>query len=109
MLAVGEQLLGQMDDLTLRMTTGFAGGVGCTKRDLCGALTAGIMVIGALHGRSNSEVDDGHCQALAARYRDQFAQSFGATNCHQLRENRASCVSLVEEAARILLDVVESE
>ena len=34
MLAVGEHVLGYVDDQTLRMTTGFSGGIGGARRDV---------------------------------------------------------------------------
>ncbi len=109
MLAVGEHTLGDLDDRTLKMTTGFAGGIGLTHQDLCGALSAGIMIIGAQHGRIRPDVDDRLCQALAARYRDRFVQAFGTTCCQELRQRHKSCALLVEQAVQILLEVLESE
>jgi hypothetical protein len=58
MLSVGEYVLENLDDQTRRMATGFSGGGGRTERDLCGALTAGIMIIGALHGRISPLEDE---------------------------------------------------
>jgi C_GCAxxG_C_C family probable redox protein len=109
MLAVGEHTLGQVDEQTLKMTTGFAGGIGGTRQDLCGALSAGIMVIGALYGRSQADVDDRRCQALAARYRAQFVQTFDTTCCQELRQIHRPCSHLVERAARLLLEMLEEE
>jgi C_GCAxxG_C_C family probable redox protein len=109
MLAVGEHTFGCVDDHTLKMTTGFAGGVGDTRQDICGALSAGIMIIGALHGRAQANVDDKRCQMLAARYRDRFNREFGATCCGELRRQHKSCAVLVERAAHVLLEVIEED
>jgi len=51
MLAVGGHVLGNLDPRFVRMATGFAGGVGESKQEMCGALSAGVMLIGALYGR----------------------------------------------------------
>ena len=97
------------------MTTGFAGGVGGSQRDLCGALSAGIMVIGGLYGRTQPNVDDTFCQKLAATYRDRFAQELGAISCSELRAERYGsrgqepCSVLVERAARLLLDILAEQ
>ena len=113
MLAVGEHTLGDLDDRTLRMATGFSGGIGVTFRDLCGALTAGVMLIGAIHGRSHPSEDDTRCQELATIYRDRFAQDLGSVYCHELRaekygdQGQEPCSVLVERAARILLSVLD--
>jgi C_GCAxxG_C_C family probable redox protein len=115
MLAVGEHTLGHVDERTLRMTTGFSGGVGRTHRDLCGALSAGIMIIGALHGRTRPDENEDLCQQLATSYRDRFAQELGSVYCHELRaekygpQGQEPCSVLVERAARILLAVLEGD
>ena len=69
MLAVGGHILGDLDSLIVKMTNGFAGGVGGSRQEMCGALSTGVMIIGALHGRSSLEEDDLPAQRLAARYR----------------------------------------
>lgn len=109
MLAVGEYTLGHVDDCTLRLTTGFSGGVGDTRQDMCGALSAGIMIAGALYGRAEVHQDDKRCLQLAARYRDRFVQAFGTTCCGELRRGHCSCAVLVEQAANILLEVIEED
>ena len=109
MLAVGEHTMGVVDDQMMRMSTGFAGGIGGSRLELCGALSAGTMIIGALHGRTQSNVDDRLCQALSARYRDRFVQSFGSTCCGELRRPNQGCAWLVEQAAIVLLDVIDGE
>ena len=109
MLAVGEYTLGRVDDRTLMLTTGFAGGVGDTRQDVCGALCAGVMIIGALHGRAQAQADDRRCQRLATRYRERFFQAFGSTNCGELRRRHSSCSVLVEQIAHVLMDVIEAD
>ena len=115
MLAVGEYALGSVDNQTLKITTGFSGGIGNTHRDLCGALSAGVMIIGALHGRTRPNEDDALCLKLATKYRDRFAQELGSIYCHELRAERYGsqgqepCSVLVEQAARTLLAVLEGE
>ncbi len=54
------------------MATGLAGGVGGTHQELCGALSAGVLLIGALYGRLTPDEDDGPCYDLASRYRERF-------------------------------------
>lgn len=112
MLAVGEHVLGRLDDQTLRMATGFSGGIGGTYQNMCGALSAGIMIISTLHGRTSPDEDDSFCQELVSAYRDRFAQELGSVTCHELRSmgygshGVEPCSVLVEHAAAILLDVI---
>ena len=109
MLAVGEHTLGHVDDQMIKLTTGFAGGIGGTQRDLCGALSAGIMLIGARHGRAQPDADDRLCQTFSALYRDQFVAAFGTTCCREVRERHRPCAGVVAQAARILLKIMEKD
>ncbi|MFC2029588.1 C-GCAxxG-C-C family protein [Chloroflexota bacterium] len=113
MLAVGEHLWGEVDDRVLRMTTGLAGGLGSCQQELCGALNGGALIIGALNGRTSADVDDTLCGEMVCRYRDRFQAEFNTTQCYGLQqsgygsEGQWPCSTLVEGAARILLDVLD--
>ena len=112
MLAVGEYLLGQVDDRFLRIATGLGGGVGGTQQELCGALSGGVLLIGALYGRIKPDEDNSLCMELATLYRKRFAQELGSTNCGILRESgygsegSTPCSVLVERAVKVLLDTL---
>lgn len=90
----------------------FAGGVGGSRAELCGALTGGMMVIGGMYGRVDSPTPDQHCQDLAARFRADFLQEFGWLKCNELREHwignagQESCKILIENAAGVLIDLL---
>ena len=115
MLAVGEHVLGNFDPYMVRMATGLSGGVGGTHEELCGALSGGVMLIGALHGRSSLREDDQLAYQLASAYRQRFAEEFGTTRCGPLRDQvhapggLGSCSFVGERAALILLDVLAAE
>ena len=115
MLAVDGHVLGDLDPRIVRVTTGFAGGVGGSKQEMCGALSAGVMIIGALHGRSSPEEDSEPARQLATRYRERFAAELGTTRCGPLYEQvhapggSGSCAVVVERAARILLELLAEE
>ncbi|MGA9347600.1 MAG: C-GCAxxG-C-C family protein [Anaerolineae bacterium] len=115
MLAVGGHVLGDLDPLIVRMANGFAGGVGGTKQEMCGALSAGVMIIGALYGRNNLEEDDSPARRLTTCYRECFAAELGATRCGPLYEQVhapggfGSCSVVVERAARILLELLTEQ
>jgi C_GCAxxG_C_C family probable redox protein len=112
MLAVGEHLLGEVEERTLRMMTGMAGGVGLTLQELCGALSGGVLIIGALHGRTTPDEDDSTCAQLSAEYREKFLNEFGTTCCQEIRNQgfgsggKWPCSELVERAAGILLQTL---
>lgn len=112
MLAVGEHFLGELGSRSVRMATGFAGGVGETEEEMCGALSGGIMIIGGLHGRNRLTEEDRRALELATRYRERFLAELGRTRCGPLRKRvhtlggLGSCSVVVKHAARILLDVL---
>jgi len=94
--------------------TGFSGGLGNTREELCGALSGGVMVIGALLGRTSLDEDDQPAIDLAVRYRKRFLEVFGYTRCSDLRDEIIdvpggldSCRELVEQAAMILIGLLE--
>ena len=114
LLAVGGQYLEDLEPQCARMATGFCGGLGDTKQELCGALSSGVMVIGALFGRTSLEEDDEPAVRLAQRYRDLFLETFGDTQCCELRDKvvyspggLGSCGALVERAAGVLMALLE--
>ena len=112
MLSVGKFKLENLDDRSIKMTTGFSGGVGDSRQELCGAFTAGVMVIGALYGRTEIGADDTVCFQKTKAYRDRFNEAMGSISCLELRAERygsdgnESCSVLVERAARELLDLI---
>lgn len=115
MLAVGEHLLGHVDGHIIRMTTGLAGGLGGSHEELCGALSAGVLLVGALHGRTRPDEADEPCYGLAAGLRTRFIEEWGTTRCADLRalgygsEGTIPCAVLVKKAAAILLEVLDGK
>jgi C_GCAxxG_C_C family probable redox protein len=113
MLAVGEHVLGEMDPQWVRMTTGFAGGIGRIRDDVCGALAGGVMVIGGAEGRASPDESADPAVDLAALFWERFSAEIGPTRCGPLRETlrepdgSVSCIGVVEQAATILLELLE--
>lgn len=112
LLAVGEHVLGHLKSQCARMATGFAGGVGDTQQEMCGALSGGVLVIGGLLGRESLDQDDRPALGLATQYRKRFLEELGAIQCARLWEmvhapgGLGSCAVLVERAAMILLELL---
>ena len=106
-------MLDGLNTQSLRMATGFSGGLGDSREELCGALSGGVMVIGALYGRASLDEEDEPANRMARQYRAHFLDAFGHTRCGYLRDevvNAAgppnSCADLVEKAAAILLELL---
>ena len=64
LLTVGGHVLGDLQPRCARMATGFAGGVGDTQQEMCGALSGGVLIIGGLLGRTSLDEDDAPALAL---------------------------------------------
>ncbi|KPK95038.1 MAG: hypothetical protein AMJ88_01630 [Anaerolineae bacterium SM23_ 63] len=112
MLTVGEYALGAVDPKLCKVATGLGGGIGGTHQELCGALSGGVLLLGALYGRTEAGKSDDLCMHLSAEYRTRFAQELGSTHCGTLRESgfglggTIPCSVLVERATRVLLEVL---
>lgn len=111
-LAVGPQVVRDWHPACARMATGFAGGMGGTRQEVCGALAGSVMVIGALFGRTTLE-DDALAQRLTARVHARFVETFGISQCAALRAEvvepeggLGSCAVVVERTTMALLNVL---
>lgn len=109
---MGEHLWGHVDSQAVRMARAFGGGVGGTEQELCGALSGGVMVIGALLAPQRPGEDEERMQRAVARYRDRFLSEIGPTQCAALRNGlygsngKEPCSTLVQRAVHILLQVL---
>ena len=110
---MGEASLGKVDPGALRMVSVLAGGVGGSRQEMCGALSASVLLIGALYGRSQLGEDEERARNLAAKYRHRFLARFGETRCAAIyegihsSEGPGSCSRVAEGAAELLLDLLE--
>jgi len=85
-------------DVALRIACGFGAGMG-RNQEVCGAVTGGIMVIGAKYGRGASE-DRTATELTYAKARelmDQFAQKHGSFTCRTLLDG---CELTTEEGQK---------
>jgi C_GCAxxG_C_C family probable redox protein len=80
-----QDLLGLKDILVLKAATAFAGGIG-RQGATCGALTAGVMVIGMKYGRANLEDYYSFQRTFppVLKLCSMFKQEFGSLNCHDI-------------------------
>lgn len=108
LIAAGEHVLGEICPQSRRMATLFGGGIGGCREEVCGALSGAIMVMSALWGRTDCQVDDKAEMALAKAFRERFRAEFGHTICAPLRDRfnpdgKGSCRPLVEQTTTLLL------
>jgi len=84
-LAALMELLGISDDLLLTSASCLAGG--CTRGLTCGALTAGLMILGLKYGRRRLEdgMDAlGPCYEAGIELVDRFLEEYGSTGCRDV-------------------------
>jgi C_GCAxxG_C_C family probable redox protein len=112
-IAVGEHYMNPLPDVLLRASDTFGGGVGGSRLELCGALSGGVLLLGALWGRVSAQEDDKRVYALAKQFREQFLEEFGETICEPLRdtqpEGEKRCGDVVQRAVRLLVALIEEE
>ena len=98
-----------------KIATGFGGGIGRTKQEICGAITGGVMAIGFLSGRSEPGADWTEASEMAAKLKRRFVQEHGTTNCGALlatfgpQENMMRCKQLSGEVAGMLADILDEQ
>lgn len=100
-LAVGGHYLENLPACCVRMATPFAGGFAGTRDDMCGALSGGVLVIGALYGRTDPQTPRDRPYALVRTFAARFRSRFGTDVCRPLygqvralaRRKRASICS----------------
>jgi len=89
------------------------GGLADTETGRCGALIGGMMVIGALYGRSDVEDDDALANLVARRYWELFLEAFGTDHCGTLKtgevgpEYPSVCGTIMARASGILANLLE--
>ncbi|MBE0613673.1 MAG: C_GCAxxG_C_C family protein [Burkholderiales bacterium] len=88
-LATVQETVGIVDDQTIKAAHGLSGGGGLVGEGLCGALTGGLLALGAKHGRDRENFDKGRymnnfkkASELTARFREEF----GGVTCKELQQ-----------------------
>jgi C_GCAxxG_C_C family probable redox protein len=125
LLAMAETLDLSFPDV-LKASTGFGGGVG-NMGSLCGALSAGVLTLGIMHGRVKlaEEEEKERTYLLCAEWHRRFTRAMGGSDCRAILGvdltdpatrkrywaapgNRERCASqTVGTAARLLTELVE--
>ncbi|MBN2239089.1 MAG: C-GCAxxG-C-C family protein [Dehalococcoidales bacterium] len=94
-----------------RMATPFGGGI-AERGDLCGALAAGLLIIGFMTGRRKTGDTQQVCWYLARQYYDRFTEKFGSSDCADIhsrvydRDTHVKCTVTVEGAIDIIWDII---
>ena len=114
MLSLKQEGFEEISEELIRSSTGFGGGIGHSF-EICGALCAGVMAVGARYGRKSKDEDRKPAYSRSAELVDAFKERYGTLTCKELvkefpefmsPERRAYCAKIVafmaEEAAKRL-------
>lgn len=111
MLAVGEHYLSPLPDLLVRVSCPFGGGIGGCRQEICGALSGGIILLGALWGRVSSQENDDRLKALVCRLREEFEAYYGSSTCQPIRDKardeQDGCIHVVEMGVEMVVRLIE--
>ncbi len=83
---INELLPGKSFDFC-KAASGFCGGIGGCKQDVCGALSGGIIVLGSIYGRQKEGNDISKLVSLSAELRQLFIEEFKTTVCKDVIVN----------------------
>ena len=111
MIAVGEHCWGSAPPYLVRASCPFGGGVAGSYQELCGVLSGGVLVLGALLGRASSAEDDTLAYRFAGRYRELFLAAMGNSRCEAIRSSLPAvpkrCLPVLERGVALLLDLID--
>ena len=98
-----------------KAASGFCGGIGGCKQEVCGALSGGIIALGSIYGRQEGAGDNSGLVALSAKFCQIFIAEFGATVCQNVIENLKdlegleNCKDLTAKASWLLYNIIENQ
>jgi C_GCAxxG_C_C family probable redox protein len=113
--AFNEMLNSPLNPESLKMATGFGGGLGHAGC-MCGALTGSAMILGLLKGRTDPTQDRELMYDLAHDFHDRFLNAFGGTCCRTLNlhefnspEHLRGCLKLTGATAKLLMEFIQEK
>ncbi len=114
--ALWPQLLPQceLSETILKMTSTLHGGMAETMSSHCGGLTVGILLIGALYGRSDAKGDARYDCAIARGYWQLFLDEFKTSHCTTLKKEtytggaQSRCTYIMIRSAHLFLQFISN-
>jgi len=109
----------------LKLATIFGAGVACTGKDLCGAVTGGLMAISMKYGKADEKDNESKTRTyeLGKKFMDDFARINGSCICMEIiginigtKENlekanktglfATKCLDAVKSSAKLLDEII---
>ncbi len=106
------ELIPENSGNSCKAASGFCGGIGGCKADVCGALSGGVIALGMAYGRQKGNQDNSKLVFLSAEFRKGFIQKFNTTVCKKVIENMEhitdinSCKELTTYASILLYNLI---
>jgi C_GCAxxG_C_C family probable redox protein len=107
------ELLPEQSGPVDKVASGFCGGIGRCREDVCGALSGGVIGLGSIYGRERGGENIDKLVALSAELRRRFIGEFGTTVCRDVIENSKKipgindCKDVTARTAWLLYRLVE--
>jgi C_GCAxxG_C_C family probable redox protein len=89
LLTAVQETVGLVDDQLIKASHGLSGGGGLEGEGLCGALSGGLLALGARYGRERSKLAGGRGMnnfKKAKELTDRFRDTFGGVTCRELQQ-----------------------
>jgi C_GCAxxG_C_C family probable redox protein len=96
----------------VRCASGFGGGIAGSRKEACGAFTGGVVALGYILGRDNSDGSLKDCAALIHQFKARFLEVAPSLYCPEIlkafgeAKNPSGCVKLTAQAAAALVGLV---
>jgi C_GCAxxG_C_C family probable redox protein len=86
LLMCGRYYLPDIGMSYVSFATGFGGGVGRSRQEVCGALSGSVIALSLLAGRQDADTPVDPIHEKVSGFRELFKERFGHTICETLRE-----------------------
>ncbi|GAB6181803.1 C-GCAxxG-C-C family (seleno)protein [Desulfotomaculum defluvii] len=114
-LAFREYLAPEMSPDTVKLVTGFGGGLGHAGC-MCGALTGAIIALNMVKGRTSHEEPRDPAYNTAHEFHDRFVGKFGSTCCRVLNqhpfdtpEHLKNCLKITGNTGKLLMEFLQEK
>lgn len=105
----------ELDPASVKLMTGFGGGVG-QAGCMCGALTGSIASLNMIKGRQSSLESREESYRLSKEFHDRFVDKYGVTCCRALnpypfesREHLTNCLKITGNTGKMLMEFIEEK
>lgn len=108
-----KELFPKKSDISCNAASGFCGGIGGCKQDVCGALSGGIVALGFIYGRQKGEINISKLVSISAEFRQSFITKYKTTVCMDVIKNLENmteyngCRDLTAKTTWILYNLIK--